>query len=83
MTDPQTNVLAELEASAVLLADLAGCTVRLEGAERAQLLAAMPGQALAVSRLLVASERLGNGPPKRRRVGRWRLAMPTDKPAEE
>lgn len=58
MADPRLNILAELEASAVLLADLAGCAVRLEGAERAQVLSAMPGQVRAVSRLLAASERL-------------------------
>lgn len=38
MSDARLNILAKLEASAVLLADLAGCAVRLEGAERAQLL---------------------------------------------
>ena len=83
MPDPQSNILAELEASAVLLGDLAGCAVRLEGAERAQVLSAMPGQVRAVNKLLAASQRLGSVPPRRRRVSRWRLAMPTDPPVSE
>ncbi|MBN9425657.1 MAG: hypothetical protein J0H09_04040 [Burkholderiales bacterium] len=83
MTDPQTNALAELEAATSVLSSLAWLATLQKGPQRAQTVSTMVAQAERVNKLLAASERFGNGPPRRRRVSRWRLAMPTDPPAGE
>lgn len=83
MPDPQSNALAELEAATSVLSGLAWLATLQKGPQRAQTVSTTVEQAERVNKLLAASERFGNGPPKRRRVGRWRLAVPTDPPADE
>ncbi len=83
MSDARLNILSELETAASVLSDLARCAARLQGPQREQTIKVMLVQADRVDKLLGAAQRLGSGPPRRRRVSRWRLAMPTDKPAEE
>lgn len=82
MTDPQAPVLSEFETATSVLSGLAWLATRKEGPQRTQTVV-MAVQAERVGELLGAAQKLGNGPPRRQRASRLRLARPTEKPAGE